>query len=138
MVLVSNSRRPIRVLLPSSTLPQVRKRSRPRSSTWGRTSEVTFFLALFHRGLAGLVVQAGGAALGDGGGGGFEHDLLDGVGIDSTGAVQEMSPTVRKRTSRSMIDFAGLGRLVSSPETSGTLTGTMAPWRMTTGRVWAK
>jgi hypothetical protein len=33
MVLVSNSRRPIRVLLPSSTLPQVRKRSRPWSST---------------------------------------------------------------------------------------------------------
>jgi hypothetical protein len=31
MVLVSNSRRPIRVLLPSSTLPQVRKRSRPLS-----------------------------------------------------------------------------------------------------------
>ncbi len=31
MVLVSNSRRPISVLLPSSTLPQVRKRSRPWS-----------------------------------------------------------------------------------------------------------
>src|SRR5690606_12272670 len=31
MVLVSNSRRPISVLLPSSTLPQVRKRSRPVS-----------------------------------------------------------------------------------------------------------
>ena len=43
MVLVSNKRRPIRVLLPSSTLPQVRKRSRPLSIS-GRCSGADMFI----------------------------------------------------------------------------------------------
>ena len=37
-----------------------------------------------------------------------DDDLLDGIGVDSTGAVQEMSPTVRKRTCAVDDLFAGL------------------------------
>ena len=88
--LVSQSRRPISVDLPSSTLPQVMRRSgrptsraarraRRRASTSGvepqdvgcrgSSSEISFALLLFHR--AGLVAVDG-AALAFGDGGGFE------------------------------------------------------------------
>ena len=103
MLLVSYSRRPISVLLPSSTLPAVMKRRTPRSSAgsfgWRVSSEISFFLAPLHRRVGGLVVHARRAALGD---------LLDGRLADdrfdawqrrlATGQVQLMSPTVRKRT----------------------------------------
>src|SRR5256885_11694226 len=71
---VSCSSRPISVLLPSSTLPAVMKRSTPRSSTAGAVrsispskvmSEVSLLLAPFHRGFRGLVVHARGPALGN-------------------------------------------------------------------------
>src|SRR5882672_12418123 len=74
MARVSCSSLPIRVLLPSSTLPAVMKRSTPRSSAvWGSrpissgsaTSEISFFFAPLHGVVGGLVVQPGRAALGD-------------------------------------------------------------------------
>ena len=50
---------------------------------------------------------------------------------DSTGAVQVMSPTVRKRTDTSSTVSPGFAGV------SG-VTGTRAPPRRTIGRVWAK
>jgi hypothetical protein len=49
----------------------------------------------------GFVVHAGGSALAHVGGQGFDHDVgRCGGTVLSTGQVQVMSPTVRKRTSR--------------------------------------
>src|SRR6266704_3056800 len=96
MALVSCRSRPISVLLPSSTLPAVMKRSTPRSSVccalrsispskvirglslaWGiykghshlvpPGSEISLLLAPLHGGFGGLVVHARRAALGHGG-----------------------------------------------------------------------
>src|SRR5690242_13127839 len=84
MARVSCSSLPISVLLPSSTLPAVMKRSTPRSSTacaWrsisprSAMSEVAFLLASLHGGLGGLVVHARRAALGDRGQGGLGDHL---------------------------------------------------------------
>src|SRR6185369_576134 len=75
MARVSWSRRPISVLLPSSTLPAVMKRSTPRSNSSTAMLEVPFLLAPFHGGLGGLVVHARGAALGDRGDERFGDDL---------------------------------------------------------------
>src|SRR4051812_830959 len=94
---VSCSSRPISVLLPSSTLPAVMKRSTPR---WNASTEatppgavramlippsfgmleITFLLAALHGGFRGLVVHAGGAALGDGRQGRLGDDLGGGGG----------------------------------------------------------
>ena len=110
--LLSTSRRPISVLLPSSTLPQVMKRSarmvvRPCTRRGGLAvgrgpSEIPVLLALFHRGVGGLVVHAGGAALADvdvSVSATTSAALAAGL---STGQVQVMSPTVRKRTVRGL------------------------------------
>ena len=91
------------MLLPSSTLPAVMKRRTPWSVEGGvaevvRSSEISFALAPFHRGVGGLVVHAGRAALGDLGDRGLDDDLSSVAASLSTGQVQVMSPTVRKRT----------------------------------------
>src|SRR5882762_2100152 len=84
MARVSCSSRPISVLLPSSTLPAVMKRSTPRSPTAGALrsispssvmSEVPFLFAPFHGRFGGLVVHARRAALGDRGQHGLGDDL---------------------------------------------------------------
>src|SRR4029077_16642519 len=79
---VSCSRRPISVLLPSSTLPAVMKRSTPVPVAAARSSspsalmlEITFLLAALHRSVGGLIIHARGAALGDGGQHGFDDDF---------------------------------------------------------------
>src|SRR6266702_2259112 len=82
--LVSCRSRPISVLLPSSTLPAVMKRSTPRSSVCCALrsispsrviSEVSLLLAPLHRGLGSLVVHARRAALGNGGARRLDDDL---------------------------------------------------------------
>src|SRR2546430_882598 len=82
---VSCSSRPISVLLPSSTLPAVIKRSTPRSPTAGALrsispsklmSEVPFLLAPLHGRFGSLVVHTRRAAFGDGG----QHSLGDDLG----------------------------------------------------------
>src|SRR6266496_2253535 len=104
MALVSCRSRPISVLLPSSTLPAVMKRSTPRSSVcralcsispskvirglslaWGiykghshlvpPGSEISLLLAPLHGGFGGLVVHARRAALGNGGARRLDDDL---------------------------------------------------------------
>src|SRR5258708_13793933 len=74
MARVSCSSRPISVLLPSSTLPAVMKRSTPRSSAAVALRsisprsvmlEVAFLLAPLHGRFRGLVVHARRASLGD-------------------------------------------------------------------------
>jgi hypothetical protein len=106
MVLVSNSRRPISVLLPSSTLPQVRKRSRPSVLDFSMGADIrnnpSFLRCSMEASLVWssrrvaprsvMVVVAVSAMI-----------LATVSASDSTGAVQVMSPTVRKRTCRSMI-----------------------------------
>jgi hypothetical protein len=57
--------------------------------------EVALLLAVLHGGLAGPVVGAGGAPLGDARGGDLVDDLLGRRAGDSTAPVQEASPTVR-------------------------------------------
>src|SRR5437870_4399779 len=91
----SYNRRPMSVLLPSSTDPAVAKR---RSSVIGslrsslrcaaRSSEVALALAVLHGGLGELVVGARGTPLGDPAGGHLGDDLLDGGGgrLDRPGA----------------------------------------------------
>src|SRR5690348_12955271 len=76
--LASSSRRPISVLLPSSTLPAVVNRSVPVVM-----SEIAFTLAQLHGRIRRLVVHAGGAALRDGGAHGLGDDLVGGVGLGS-------------------------------------------------------
>src|SRR5690606_36577514 len=89
--LLSSSRRPIKVDLPSSTDPAVIRRSTlvsgaschcslsafMMSVSWlcAAGSEVALLLAALHRGLGGLVIHAGGAALGDGGDGRLGDDV---------------------------------------------------------------
>src|SRR2546423_1636188 len=82
---VSCSSRPISVLLPSSTLPAVIKRSTPRSPTAGALlsispsklmSEVPFLLAPLHGRFGSLVVHTRRAAFGDG----CQHSLGDDLG----------------------------------------------------------
>src|SRR2546423_5007073 len=84
MARVSCSSRPISVLLPSSTLPAVMKRSTPRSSVAvvlrsisprSVMLEVAFLLAPLHGRFRSLVVHAGRASLGDGGQRRFGDDL---------------------------------------------------------------
>src|SRR5260221_7528273 len=97
MARVSCSSRPISVLLPSSTLPAVMKRSTPRSPTAGALrsispsklmSEVPFLLAPFHGRFRGLVVHARRAALGDGRQHRLRNDLggRRRIGLDWAGA----------------------------------------------------
>src|SRR5260221_9305897 len=97
MARVSCSSRPISVLLPSSTLPAVMKRSTPRSPTTGALrsispsklmSEVSLLLAPFHGRFGGLVVHARRAALGDRGQRRFGDDLgcCRRIGLDRAGA----------------------------------------------------
>src|SRR5688572_29061339 len=90
-VLLSTSRRPIRVLLPSSTLPQVMKRRAVPVSTSAPAvpsrsfkvvasiSEIPIFLALLHRSFGSLVVHAGGTAFAHVGRQGLDHHVA-GVG----------------------------------------------------------
>src|SRR5574343_1045185 len=84
-VLVSTSRRPISVLLPSSTEPHVMNLRAEKCCSLCMScspiSEVAVFFALFHRRIGGLVVHARGAALADFGGQGLDHDLLGRGGI---------------------------------------------------------
>src|SRR5712692_2308248 len=94
---VSWSSRPISVLLPSSTLPAVIKRSTPRSPTAGALrsispskliSEVSLLLAPFHGRFGGLVVHARRPALSDSGQRGLGDDLgcRRRIGLDRAGA----------------------------------------------------
>src|SRR3954468_4385124 len=85
MARASYSKRPIRVLLPSSTLPAVAKRS---GCIRAVSSEVAFLLALLHRRFGRLVIHARRAALRHGGARGFFDDLLDAErsGFDRAGA----------------------------------------------------
>src|SRR5918999_3107248 len=108
--LVSNSRRPISVDLPSSTEPAVAKRtssdvratgrplvaapgitrtggSRPRTpvDAWP-ASEIPLLIAVLHCGLRDAVVGARLAALGDAGGGDLGHDGLERLGRRRHGA----------------------------------------------------
>src|SRR5437660_9850489 len=91
MAFESNSSRPIRVLLPSSTEPAVASRSSSMRgyAANGNILEIPFLLAVLHGGLGEPVVGPGGAPLGDAGGGDFLDDLRDGGGrrLDRAGAV---------------------------------------------------
>src|SRR3954447_5090714 len=71
MALESNSSRPIRVLLPSSTEPAVASRN-------SSISEIPFLLAVLHGRLGEPVVGPGGTSLGDAGGRHLLDDLVDG------------------------------------------------------------
>src|SRR3954453_11935851 len=68
MALVSYSNRPINVLLPSSTLPALVKRSMPVSTgeicSIADTLEIPFLFAQFHGRLRSLIIHSGSAALG--------------------------------------------------------------------------
>src|ERR671929_1771912 len=73
--LVSYSRRPISVLLPSSTEPAVATRTMPAVAMSGGTLEVALPLAVLHGRLGEAVVGPGGAPFGDAGGGHLLDDL---------------------------------------------------------------
>src|SRR5664279_1241431 len=112
---LSNSSRPMSVLLPSSTLPAVMKRSTPRSSSSSGgvrafISEISFALAPFHRRIGSLVVHARGASLGDVGSRCLDDDLgnVRGDAFDGAGAgdVADSAKPHRDPLDR----FAGLGR----------------------------
>src|SRR4029077_10203235 len=94
---VSCSSRPISVLLPSSTLPAVIKRSTPKSPTAGALrsispsnviSEVPFLLASFHGSFRSLIVHARRPAFGDRGQRRLGYDLgrCCGGGLHRAGA----------------------------------------------------
>src|SRR5260221_451145 len=80
IALVSYSSRPISVLLPSSTLPALEKRSMPVSTgdmvSIADTLKVSFLLAQLHRSFRCLVVHARSASFRDAGRRGFDDDLL--------------------------------------------------------------
>src|SRR5262245_44030820 len=114
---VSCSSRPIRVLLPSSTLPAVMKRRTPRSSTScdrrsispsSATLEIPFLLAPLHRDLGGPVVHARRAALGDRGDGGLGGDLGGGAGrgFDRAGAAHVADGAEAHRELLDLLAFA--------------------------------
>jgi hypothetical protein len=105
---------------------------------WGRlepvpSSEIPLALAQFHRGLVGLVVQSGGAALGNARRRGLGDDVVERPRRSMPRApVQVMSPTVRKRTT------APLDRLARPRRRQRRSPARSAPPRRTTSRSCAK
>src|SRR5436305_5481555 len=144
--LASYSRRPIRVLLPSSTEPAVVKRSRSsvtarpsrrcarrpargarHSSSSRRPLEVTGLLAILHRRLGHPIVGPGLAALGDSRGGDLEHHLLQAGGLraDAAGAAHVAHGAVANGVPEHLlaVDQLGAGPLgVEHPVTLEHLT----------------
>src|SRR3954447_20801823 len=128
--LVSCSKRPISVLLPSSTEPAVVKRSRsvmmappargggppPVSMVRGpgptgpsTRSKIPLALAVLHGRLREPVVGAGGTSLGHPAGGRLGHDLLggDGVGPHGAGARHVADRAVAHRLEERLLVGAG-------------------------------
>jgi hypothetical protein len=94
-------------------------------------SEVAGFLAVFHRGLGGLVVGAG-AAFGDARGGDLGDDVVHVVGgrFDHAGA-DDVADGADAHAELAHL-LIGLGR------DDGVVTGSHCPWRRTHGRWWVK
>src|SRR5688500_9456052 len=93
---------------PSSTEPAVARRSISAIRTL-LPSEVAVLLAVFHAGLADAVVGAGGAPLGEAGGGDLGHDLLQRGGGRFDG------PGARDVADGAEADGALLGLLAGQP-----------------------
>src|SRR5882762_7510546 len=96
----SYSRRPMSVLLPSSTLPAVAnlsgciERNRALTPIFGFHLEVPLLLPSFHRGFRGLVVHPRRAALGQPGDPGFLDDCF---GVESIGLHRASTADVAHR-----------------------------------------